>query len=99
MGHVVLHNPASQAHLEDLQDRLSHTLAGVVPRSHDSSGADALILTVTRVVQAMEEGAISMEDTRAVLSSFHLPGFSIDRWMAEMVEEGVYLEHVLAQAA
>jgi hypothetical protein len=47
----------------------------------------------------MEEGVISTEDTRAVLSSFHIPGFCLDRWVAEMVEEGVYCEDTLAQAA
>lgn len=99
MRHLVLHNPASQAHLENLQDRLSHSLAGAPPRPHDTAGADTLIVAVTQVVRAMDAGLLSLEEVRAVLSSFYLPGFCIERWVAERVEEGVYLEEGLAQAA
>jgi hypothetical protein len=71
----------------------------MAPRPHDPTGAEALILAVTQVVRAMDAGLLSLEDMQAVLSSFHLPGFCIGRWMDEMVEEGVYLEEGLAQAA
>jgi hypothetical protein len=99
MRHLVLHNPSSQAHLEDLQDRLAHSLTSPLPQRHDTAGADALIQTVTQVVRAMDAGLLSFDEVRSVLSSFHLPGFSIERWMDEMIEEGVYLEEGLAQAA
>jgi hypothetical protein len=36
---------------------------------------------------------------QAVLSSFHPPGFCIERWVADMVEKEVHLENRLAEAA
>jgi hypothetical protein len=99
MMRYFLHNPASQAHLEDLKDRLGRSLADVVPRPYNPTRADALIVTITEVVRAMDEGVLTVDDVRAVLSSFDLAGFSIDRWVAEMVDEGVYLEDALARAA
>lgn len=99
MSHYVLHNPISQAHLEDLQDRLSQSLAGVPSQPHGASGADGLTQTVVNVVRAMDVGLLSFEEVRAVLSPLHISGFSIERWMDEMVDEGVYLEVGLAQAA
>lgn len=99
MTSYVLHNPASQAHLEELKDRLSQSLASVAPRPHDGAGTNALIETVAQVVRAMDERVLSLADVQAVLSSFHLPSFSIDRWVAEMIDEGVYLEDRMARAA
>ena len=100
MTPYILHNPASRAHLEDLKDRLSQSLAGLDPRPDDIIAAtDILIVSVVQAVQAMEEGVLTLAAVRAVLSSFHLPGFCIERWVADMVEEGVYLENGLAEAA
>ena len=99
MRHFVLHDPNSQAHLEDLEDRLRHALAGVLPRPHDPTGTDTLIGTVIQVVQAMDAGVLSLEEVRAVLSSVHPPSSSFDRWLDERAEKGVYLEERLAQAA
>jgi hypothetical protein len=47
----------------------------------------------------MDAGLLCLEEVRAVLSSFQIPDFSIERWVEEMVEEGVYLEGGLAKAA
>jgi hypothetical protein len=91
--------PCLPSPLENLKDCLSEVLGGVLSRPHGTTRADTLIATITQLVRAMEEGVISTEDTRAVLSSFHIPGFCLDRWVAEMVEEGVYCEDTLAQAA
>jgi hypothetical protein len=99
MRHLVLHNPSSQAHLEDLQDRLAQSLSGRPSWSNDGTKAEALITTVAQVVRAMDLGLLTVEEVRAVLSSFQIPEFSIERWLEEMVDEGVYLDSKLAQAA
>ena len=99
MSPYVLHNPASQAHLEDLKDRLSQSLAGLIPQPYDTEDTEGLITAVTLVIRAMDKGVLTLADMQAVLSSFHLPGFSIERWVADMVEKEVHLENGLAEAA
>ena len=47
----------------------------------------------------MDRGAASEEDTREVFKTSRVPGFSFEQWLAEMVEEGVYLETVVLRAA
>ena len=49
--------------------------------------------------RSMDRGAISEQDTCEVFGAFRIPGFRFERWLAEMVEEGVYVETAHLQAA
>jgi hypothetical protein len=48
MRHLVLHNPTSQAHLRDLQERLVQSLSRRPSQPHDVTRTEALIATVTQ---------------------------------------------------
>ena len=39
------------------------------------------------------------QDTCEVFGAFRIPGFRFEGWLAEMVEEGVYVETAHLQAA
>ena len=58
-----------------------------------------MVNTLAEAVQAMDRGAASEEDAREVFKPFPAPGFRFESWLAEMVEEGVYLETAVLQAA
>lgn len=94
-----LHNPINPAHLEELRDRLTAHLLGVARDPHNPATPQALVRTLTELVRAMDRGAIPAEDVRTIFEQFRVPGFSFDRWLAEMVEEGVYLDHATPKAA
>jgi hypothetical protein len=94
-----LHNPVSQAHIEDLRDRLSAQLAQVPSDPYNRAWVPAVVDRLVEAVQAMDRGAASEEDTRLIFGTVRIPGFQFERWLAEMVEEGVYLETALQQAA
>ena len=96
---LTLHNPANQAHIEDLKDRLSAQLTLVPTGPYGRTWMQPLIGTLVEAVQAMDRGAASEEDTCEVFKTFRIPGFSFEQWLAEMVEEGVYLETVVLRAA
>ncbi len=85
--------------MEDLKDRLIQSLAGLIPQPYDTEDTEGLITAVTLVIRAMEGGVLTLADVRAVFSSIYLPGFSIELWVGDRVEEGVYLENGLAEAA
>ncbi len=46
-------------------------------------------------VQAMDHGTASEEDACAIFGAVRIPGFRFEQWLAEMVEEGVYVEATL----
>ncbi|EPX86268.1 hypothetical protein ruthe_01081 [Rubellimicrobium thermophilum DSM 16684] len=90
-----LHNPRSKAHIEDLKDRLLAVHGdGRGPREREAM-ADAL----ARVVEAMDCGTISPDDARQFFLRARVPGFDFDRWLEEMVDEGVYVPLCLRVAA
>lgn len=95
-----LHNPASQAHIEDLKDRLISQLARV-PRVIDNEDADDLSLTaqLVDVVRAMDRGSITPKDALKVFTRHRVPDFSFGRWLVEMADEGVYLDTILFNEA
>ena len=97
---LYLHNPANQAHIEDLKDRLSSQLARL-PRVIDSEDADDLVLIaqLADVVRAMDTGSITPKDALEVFACRRVPGFSFGRWLVEMVDEGVYLDTLLFNEA
>ena len=59
----------------------------------------AVIGTLVEAVQVMDRGATSEQDTCEVFNTFRVPGFRFEGWLAEMIEEGVYLETALPRAA
>ena len=96
---LILHNPVNQAHIEDLKDRLSAQLAQGPSDLYARTGAQAVIDSLVETVRAMDGGALSEQDTCEVFGASRIPGFRFERWLAEMVEEGVYLETARLQAA
>lgn len=94
-----LHNPASQAHLEDLRDRLLGAIGqGSVP-GLDPAEARARVERLVDLVRAMDRGRITARDALEAYGSGRVPGFSLGRWLVEMVDEGVYLDEILHEAA
>ena len=92
---LCLHNPDSRAHVEELKDRLlSQRGAWRGERERQ-----AVVEALASVVAAMDSGAIAPEEARAFFDRMPVPGFSFDRWLAEMVEEGVYVRSALREAA
>ena len=94
---LFLHNPVSQAHLEDMRSRLAAQLVG---RSGDLADSDrALVEGLVNVVQAMDRGVLTLGQALEAFAHDRLPGFSFGGWLVEMVDEGVYLETVHDEAA
>ena len=96
---LFLHNPVNQAHIEDLKDRLMAQLTRTPSDPYGRTWMQAVIGTLVKAVQAMDRGATSEQDTCEVFNTFRIPGFRFERWLAEMVEEGVYVETMHLQAA
>jgi hypothetical protein len=88
---ICLHNSTNHAHLEDLKGRLGDHLARAPRDPFDPSSADAVIGALSDVVQAMDQGSVTADQARMIFGSFRIPGFSFDRWLAEMIDEGVYV--------
>jgi hypothetical protein len=93
-----LHNPTSQSHIEELRDRLCEHLTYAPFNSYDDSREYILIRKLVDVVRSMDMGAMSADDALNVFAAHQIPGFSFDRWLGEMVDEGVYLEAVYDEA-
>jgi hypothetical protein len=87
-----LHNPASQAHIEELKDRLRSQLALVRHRPYGDSGQDALVERLVQVVRSMDQGRISTQEAMETFTRHRISGFSFVRWLVDMVDEGVYLD-------
>jgi hypothetical protein len=96
---LILHNPGNQAHLEDLRDRLGSHLAQGPADPYGRAWFDTVIGTLVETVQAMDQGTLSESAACEVFQTFRIPGFRFERWLAEMVDEGVYLETMQLQAA
>ena len=96
---LTLHNPASQAHIEDLKDRLMAQLTRTPSDPYGRTWMQAVIGTLVKAVQAMDRGATSEQDTCEVFNTFRIPGFRFESWLADMIEEGVYIETTARQAA
>ena len=96
---LTLRNPLSQAHIEDLKDRLSAQLTQIPSDPYGRTWMQAVMGTLVEAVQAMDRGAASEADTCEVFQTFHVPGFRFEIWLAEMIEEGVYVDTAALQAA
>jgi hypothetical protein len=98
---LFLHNPANQAHIEELRDRLTLQLARA-PRVSDGDREDedhVLIGRLIDVVRSMDRGALTPKDALEVFARYRVPGFSFGKWLIEMVDEEVYLEDLFNEAA
>ena len=95
---LYLHNPASEAHLEDLRDRLVAQLAGA-PEAHSDGWNLALVDRLVAVVRAMDQGRITTKVALETFTRHRVPGFSFGRWLVEMVDEGIYLDAIYNEAA
>ena len=96
ISNLLLHNPLSQAHLEDLRDRL----VGQMEQATLESGPQPVsVSALVDVVRAMDQGDITPKDALAAFAQHPIPGFSFGRWLVEMVDEGIYLEDLYNEAA
>ena len=86
-----LHNPSSQAHIEELKDRLCAQLATARPRPGANIDRDALIEQLVSTVRGMDQGIVTTKDALETFSRC-APGFSFVKWLVDMVDEGVYLD-------
>jgi hypothetical protein len=84
-----LHNPMSQAHIEDLKDRLR---AQLVLTPIEEGVSQDLVEALAAVVRAMDRGMISVAEAERAFEVDRVPGFSFGRWLGDMVDEGVYVE-------
>ena len=96
---LYLHNPANQAHIEDLKDRISAQLALAGAASGDSAQDRILVSQLVDVVRAMDKGSLTPKDALDVFARHRVPGFSFGKWLIEMVDEGVYLDILLFNEA
>jgi hypothetical protein len=94
-----LHNPISHAHLDDLVQRLSSCLIRDPCDAQDLKAGRAMIRRLTEVVECMDGGQISPREAEAAFARHPIPNFSFQRWLDEMVEEGVYIVKALDWAA
>ncbi len=94
-----LHNPVNQAHIEDLRDRLASHLASAPVDRFNRMAAEAVIRAHVDVVRGFDRGLIPAEDAERVLTQLRVPGFSLSDWLADMLDEGVYVETLLDRAA
>lgn len=95
---LVLHNPASQAHVEELRDRLMAAQGA----AREPAGAEpdpARIERLVSMVRAMDAGLLTSGQVLETFSRDRVPGFSFGRWLVDMVDEGIYLEAVFDEAA
>ena len=90
-----LHIPSNQAHIDNLIDRLSECLMFAPFNPNDDSAQHEIIRKLALVVQHMDTGKIAVEDAEWAFARHHIPNFSFRRWLAEMVDEGVYQEELV----
>ncbi|EYD74728.1 hypothetical protein Rumeso_03681 [Rubellimicrobium mesophilum DSM 19309] len=51
-----------------------------------------MIEDLVEVVRAVDQGALRTRDAEDAFARHGIPGFDFGRWMAEMLDEGAYLE-------
>ncbi len=89
---IRLHNPSSRAHIEELKDRLSECLTSE-PYTPDADGAEFEVMhRLVLVVERMDQRQITRKEAEAAFAKHCLHGFSFGRWLADMMDEGVYLD-------
>ena len=96
---LYLHNPASEAHLEDLKDRLEAQLTGTPHDAHGAGGNAVLINRLVAALHAMDRGSITTKEVLDTFTRHRVPGFNFGRWLVEMVDEGIYLDAIYDEAA
>lgn len=89
--------PASQAHLEELRDRLA-AAQGAAHGPAEAEPDPARLERLVSMVRAMDAGLLTSGQVLDAFSRHRVPSFSFGRWLVDMVDEGVYLEAVLDEA-
>lgn len=90
-----LHTLLNQAHPED-RDRLVGQMEQADPRSGRQPVSVSALMDVVR---DMNPAAITPTDALQAFAQHPIPGFSFDRWLLEMVDEGIYLQDLYNEAA
>ncbi|TNC50537.1 hypothetical protein FHG66_08595 [Rubellimicrobium rubrum] len=96
---MYLHNPTSQAHLEDLRARLRAQISCTHRDAQDPTSPHDVVNRLVGVVHRMDKGLITARDALEIYRSHQISGFSLGRWLVEMVDEGVYLDEIFDEAA
>ncbi len=92
-----LHNPASQAHLQDLRERLASHFTSSHRGGYGEGMGDDQIETLLGVVRGMDKGAVTPKEAIETFARHGFPSFS--RVLVDMMDEGVYLDSRLGRAA
>ena len=96
---MYLHNPASQAHLEDLRARRRAQIGRVRRDAEDATVSQDVVDRLVGVVHSMDKGLITARDALEIYRCHQISGFNLGRWLVEMVDEGVYLDEIFDEAA
>jgi glutamate-1-semialdehyde aminotransferase len=88
---LVLQNPVSTAHLEELKDRLFTELK--------EPAREERVETLVAAVRAMDRGLVTAREAAATFARLGAPSALFGRWLVDMVDEGVYLEAIYNDAA
>lgn len=94
---LYLHNPASNAHLEDLKDRLLSQSALLSQTAPVGGREDGGVETFLDVVRSMDQGTITTGEAIETFTRYGFPSFT--KWLVDMVDEGVYLDTRLSKVA
>ncbi len=92
-----LHNPASQAHLQDLRERLASHFACSYRGGYGEGMGDDQIETLLAVVRGMDTGAMTPKEAIETFARHGFPSFS--KWLMDTLDEGVYLDSCFGRAA
>ena len=86
-----LRHPDSQAHIEDLKDRLYAHFAGSNCCHTVTDDEAELIELLAIILRAMDREMVATKDVLEIFSR-RVPRFSFAKWLVDMVDEDVYLD-------
>lgn len=81
-------------HITDLKGALSNRLLNTPYSPSGHTPEHILIRKLIEVVTEADVGHIDPWDFRTILKNNPIPRWSWDTWLADMVAEGVYSEHI-----
>ena len=95
----LLCNPVNQAHIDDLKYRLSGHLVFAPYDPFDDTNELRVVRKLAGIVRAMDKGVLSPNAVQKSFTEHPIPGFCFERWLREMVEEGIYSDTALKGVA
>lgn len=95
----LLCNPVNQAHIDDLKDRLSGHLIFAPYDPFDDTNELRVVRKLVGIVRAMDKGVLNLKAVQKSFTEHPIPGFCFERWLREMVEEGIYSDTALKGVA